>query len=361
MRAALDDLRATATGRRVAVLGDMLELGPDELRFHAEIGAHAGESRRRRPHRRRPARGAHGRALRRRDARRRRRRGRGGARRRARAARRHGARQGVAGRGPRGRRRRACARRRARDGRGPDRRHRGAADLHLPVAEVHRVPAPPRVRPVHPRGGARGPPRQGRHADDGRDHHLHGDLDPVPHAVGLRLAVGRGLRRGDALRAAGLRRRLHQDRPAPLARDQRADEARRDDPHLDRAVVGRDAEGGPAADAAPARRRLPGRPQLPGRHPVPHRHLHRRRGHDERGQPHRRPRRPRGGVRRDRAADATSGSRSSRPASTTSRCCRAASSGRASGSSGTTRSRRRSSWATRDRSGSAARSRGSRS
>ncbi len=43
MRAALDDLRATASGRRVAVLGDMLELGPDELRFHAEIGAHAGD------------------------------------------------------------------------------------------------------------------------------------------------------------------------------------------------------------------------------------------------------------------------------------------------------------------------------
>jgi len=43
MRAALDDLSATATGRRVAVLGDMLELGPDELRFHAEVGAHASE------------------------------------------------------------------------------------------------------------------------------------------------------------------------------------------------------------------------------------------------------------------------------------------------------------------------------
>jgi UDP-N-acetylmuramoyl-tripeptide--D-alanyl-D-alanine ligase len=44
MRAALDDLAATAPrngGRRVAVLGDMLELGPDERRFHAEIGAHA--------------------------------------------------------------------------------------------------------------------------------------------------------------------------------------------------------------------------------------------------------------------------------------------------------------------------------
>jgi UDP-N-acetylmuramoyl-tripeptide--D-alanyl-D-alanine ligase len=41
MRAALDDLAASASGRRVAVLGDMLELGPDERRFHEEIGAHA--------------------------------------------------------------------------------------------------------------------------------------------------------------------------------------------------------------------------------------------------------------------------------------------------------------------------------
>jgi UDP-N-acetylmuramoyl-tripeptide--D-alanyl-D-alanine ligase len=43
MRAALDELAATADGRRVAVLGDMLELGPDEARFHAEIGEHARE------------------------------------------------------------------------------------------------------------------------------------------------------------------------------------------------------------------------------------------------------------------------------------------------------------------------------
>jgi UDP-N-acetylmuramoyl-tripeptide--D-alanyl-D-alanine ligase len=41
MRAALDDLAVSAHGRRVAVLGDMLELGPDERRFHAEIGEHA--------------------------------------------------------------------------------------------------------------------------------------------------------------------------------------------------------------------------------------------------------------------------------------------------------------------------------
>jgi UDP-N-acetylmuramoyl-tripeptide--D-alanyl-D-alanine ligase len=43
MRAALDDLAASASGRRVAVLGDMLELGPDERRFHEQIGAHASE------------------------------------------------------------------------------------------------------------------------------------------------------------------------------------------------------------------------------------------------------------------------------------------------------------------------------
>jgi UDP-N-acetylmuramoyl-tripeptide--D-alanyl-D-alanine ligase len=41
MRAALDELAATAGGRRVAVLGDMLELGPGEGRFHEEIGEHA--------------------------------------------------------------------------------------------------------------------------------------------------------------------------------------------------------------------------------------------------------------------------------------------------------------------------------
>ncbi len=42
MRAALDDLAATAPGRRVAVLGDMLELGaPDEERYHRELGERA--------------------------------------------------------------------------------------------------------------------------------------------------------------------------------------------------------------------------------------------------------------------------------------------------------------------------------
>jgi UDP-N-acetylmuramoyl-tripeptide--D-alanyl-D-alanine ligase len=43
VRSAIDDLVETAPGRRVAVLGDMLELGPDERRFHRELGAYAGE------------------------------------------------------------------------------------------------------------------------------------------------------------------------------------------------------------------------------------------------------------------------------------------------------------------------------
>jgi UDP-N-acetylmuramoyl-tripeptide--D-alanyl-D-alanine ligase len=45
MRAALDDLATQETaGRRVAVLGDMLELGPGELAHHKEIGAYAASA-----------------------------------------------------------------------------------------------------------------------------------------------------------------------------------------------------------------------------------------------------------------------------------------------------------------------------
>ena len=43
MRAAIDDLAQTAPARRVAVLGDMLELGAEAPRLHREIGLYAGE------------------------------------------------------------------------------------------------------------------------------------------------------------------------------------------------------------------------------------------------------------------------------------------------------------------------------
>jgi UDP-N-acetylmuramoyl-tripeptide--D-alanyl-D-alanine ligase len=43
MRAAIDELAETAASRRVAVLGDMLELGAQAPLFHREMGAHAAE------------------------------------------------------------------------------------------------------------------------------------------------------------------------------------------------------------------------------------------------------------------------------------------------------------------------------
>jgi len=41
MRAALDDLAQAADGRSIAVLGDMLELGPEEQKFHVALGRDA--------------------------------------------------------------------------------------------------------------------------------------------------------------------------------------------------------------------------------------------------------------------------------------------------------------------------------
>jgi UDP-N-acetylmuramoyl-tripeptide--D-alanyl-D-alanine ligase len=44
MRSALDHLAATPAARRIAVLGEMAELGPDGERFHAEVAERATEA-----------------------------------------------------------------------------------------------------------------------------------------------------------------------------------------------------------------------------------------------------------------------------------------------------------------------------
>ena len=228
MRAALDDLAShQAEGRRVAVLGDMLELGPAEREHHREIGAYAasagvellvtvgpraaamldpfdGES-----HAVLDA-GEAAALLPELVHRGRRRAGQG-----ARAA--SGSRSSP----------KRC--RPPADGRGPDRGDGVPAHVHLPVPEVHRVPAPARVRAAHPRGRAAGAPRQGGHADDGRDHHLHRRLGAVPAADRVLAARDRGVRRRAGVRAARLRGRLDQDRQAPLAGPARAHEAARHD------------------------------------------------------------------------------------------------------------------------------------
>ena len=182
MRAALDDLAASEEGRRVAVLGDMLELGGQERRLHREIGAYAR------------ARGVDllltvgplasemgkeegewgGCLLRSR------RRGGGEAAGEAAAHGRCRAREGFARHGTGAGRAGARTGRERLNGPHPDRGDGGAADLHLPQPEVHRVPAPARVRPAHSRGGPRGAPREGGHPDDGRGDHLHRCGDPVP-------------------------------------------------------------------------------------------------------------------------------------------------------------------------------------
>ena len=194
MRAALDHLATLeAGGRRLAVLGEMRELGPDAAAYHREIGEHARErgveliigvgdlAAAYEPDQHVADADAAADAL-------------------AAALRpgRRGPGQGLEGGRPGARGREAGGALDAR--RDPDRRDGRDAALHLPRPEVHRVPAPAGVRAADPRGGARGAPREGRHPDDGRPADLHRRRGPVPGALGPRHAEPRGLRRGDRLR-----------------------------------------------------------------------------------------------------------------------------------------------------------------
>ena len=202
MRAALDELAVTASGRRVAVLGDMLELGEGERYFHEEIGAiRAGARRGPARHRRSPGRG-HARRLRRRGpGRGRRRRGRIDGARAARAGG-HGAGEGLA-------RCRAGGGRRS-AGRGCRLMGKiliaGTASLLICIflspkfiSFLHEREFGQNIRPEGPRG----PPREGGHADDGRDHHHRRDRGAVPHPVLAHGAGARGVRGGDRLRPLG--------------------------------------------------------------------------------------------------------------------------------------------------------------
>jgi hypothetical protein len=288
MRAALDDLAASAPGRKVAVLGDMLELGPDERAFHRQVGEHARAAgidvlvgvgprsahmaptpppptRPRPPRSSRPA-AAGDTVL-------------------VKASRGVGLEAVV----------QACSRAGAltADGRDPHRGHRVPAHLHLPEPELHRLAARPRVRPADPRGGARRPPRQGGDADHGRDHHLHGDLRAVPDPGRLqRLAGGRGLHRRDRVRGPRARRRRPEGLQAPVARAAGPLEARHHHPDLAVPVVGGHGAGGAELDAAPALHRRHDRPRdLLSRPDLP-----RGGGDVERREPHGRARRPRAGC-----------------------------------------------------------------
>ena len=101
-----------------------------------------------------------------------------------------------------------------------------AAHLHLPVAEVHRVPARPRVRPEHPRRRARRATTR-RRARRRWAAIILVTAIAVPFLVlgGAEAAVAGGVRGGAGVRGARLRRRLDEDHQAPLARPAGADEA----------------------------------------------------------------------------------------------------------------------------------------
>ena len=241
MRAALDELAGAETGRRVAVLGDMLDARPRRAGLPRGDRSPRRRPRRGRARHRRPARRRHGRRLRRRGLPgRHRRRGRGAPSRGA-PARRRRAGQGIARRRARGRRRGAPP-----SASGPDAWVRCSSPVPPPCSSASscrrsswrscanqagrrfmRTPAP--RRPAR-----RQPCRRWAaflilvHRD--RNH---------ARARRAEAAVAGGVRGGGGVRGARLRRRLDEDHQAPLARPAGADEAAGHDRDLGRPVSSR--------------------------------------------------------------------------------------------------------------------------
>ena len=219
MRAALEHLRERAAGRRtVAVLGEMAELGDYAEEGHREVGARS-----RRPgstssspsaRRPRPTAGAGSRAP---------------TRRRGSCATSSSPATACSSRAPARSPSKASPttwRTCPRNGPSPHRGHRRPGDLDRARPEADRVPAPQRVRPADPRGGAAARGEAGD-AGDGRaaDHGLDGRRVPAPLGVHDRRRdrpLLHGRLRGDRLLG-----RPHQGAPPPLARPARPLEAAR--------------------------------------------------------------------------------------------------------------------------------------
>ena len=88
---------------------------------------------------------------------------------------------------------------------------------------LHRLPAPERVRPAHPRGGAGAPRRQAGHADDGRaPDHRAPRRSPSSRSRDYTLPALTIFGTHARLRRDRLPRRLHQAAPPAFARAARA-------------------------------------------------------------------------------------------------------------------------------------------
>ena len=264
--------------------------------------------------------------------------------------------QGLARRRPRSRRPRRW---KAPDGRGPHRRHGRAAHLHLPVAEASSRSCATRefgqlIREEGP---------EGHHAKAGTPT-MGGIIIFAAISVPFLILSDYDWRAVGVFGAAMACALLgFADDYTKIVKRRSLGPARRARSSLVTIAISLglwwvgDPEGRAAATRCACASSTPDRP----RRLLPAAHLPRRGGHDERGQPHRRPRRPRRAAARRSCCSPTSGSRSSPTGQRDlALLCGLPRRRLRRASCGSTPSRRRSSWATPGRSGWAARSPGSR-